>query len=85
LEQLLEVQRGVVEELNQARIGTVETVLVDEILKDEEFDAVGRARWQAQEVDSMVWLKGNTEAARFEKVIVSGSLEFDLMGAVQKQ
>jgi ribosomal protein S12 methylthiotransferase len=80
LEQLLEVQRGVVEELNQARIGTMETVLVDEVLQDEEFDAIGRARWQAHEVDSIFWLKGKTKGGNFQNVKISGSIEYDLIG-----
>ena len=79
LADLLEVQREVVEELNQARIGTTETVLVDEVLKDEEFDAVGRARWQAHEVDSVIWLKGSLSLGEFETVKLTGILEYDII------
>jgi ribosomal protein S12 methylthiotransferase len=79
LAELLNLQRGVVEELNQARIGTIETVLVDEVLEDSEFNAVGRARWQAQEVDSMVWLKGDFKPGEFAQVKMIASMDYDLV------
>jgi len=80
LAELLNLQRGVVEELNQARIGTIETVLVDEKIEDGDFDAVGRARWQAHEVDSVVWLKGDFRPGEFARVKIIDGMEFDLVG-----
>jgi len=79
LEELRERQRGVVEELNQARVGKVETVLVDEVIEDLEFKALGRAGWQAQEVDSVVWLRGDFKQGEFVTARIVGELEYDLI------
>lgn len=83
LARLLEVQRGVVEELNQARLGTGELVLVDEVLTEEEFSAVGRTRWQAHEVDTVIWLKGEFQAGEFAPVKITGSLGYDLVAEAE--
>jgi tRNA A37 methylthiotransferase MiaB len=61
LERLLDHQRAISLERNEARIGLQTTVLVDEV--DGDGLAVGRAPWQAAEVDGVVQIEGAAGAA----------------------
>src|SRR5690606_9148604 len=53
LERLFDVQRGIAQERNEARVGSVQTVLIDRV---EDGEAIGRTRGQALEVDGVVMM-----------------------------
>jgi ribosomal protein S12 methylthiotransferase len=77
LERLLDHQRGIAMERNEARIGRRVTVLVDEV---GDGAALARAPWQAREVDGMVIIEGGgeLEPGGFVEVIVTDADEHDL-------
>jgi ribosomal protein S12 methylthiotransferase len=82
LERLLDHQRGISLERNEARIGLRVAVLVDEV--DGDGTAIGRAPWQAAEVDGVVRIEGaaDLEPGRFATVVLTGADEFDLTGRI---
>lgn len=93
LEQLFELQRSIGLERNEARVGSIEEVLIDRITgRDSDVDginstergAVGRTRHQAIEVDGLVHLRdaGTFEPGDFIRVEIVGALEDDLIGEV---
>lgn len=81
LERLMDVQRGIALERNEARVGSVVTVLVDEVGED---GAVARAPWQAPEVDGVVTIPGGDglEPGRFVEVAITAADEEDLTARV---
>jgi ribosomal protein S12 methylthiotransferase len=82
LERLLDHQRGISLERNEARIGLQSTVLVDETVEDG--PAIGRGQWQAAEVDGVVHVEGaaDLEAGRFVTVVITAAEEYDLTGRI---
>ncbi len=58
LARFMEVQERISAAKLQAKIGTMQTVLVDEIIEDEEgnVEAIGRAKADAPEIDGVVYL-----------------------------
>ncbi len=92
LERLLDVQRAITLERNEAWIGRVLTVLVDaQVGRDTEAEigvapgargAVGRTMGQALEVDGVVHLTDAKSArvGEFVRVRITGALERDLVG-----
>ena len=58
LARFMEVQERISAAKLQAKIGTMQTVLVDEIVEDEEgnIEAIGRTKADAPEIDGMVYL-----------------------------
>ncbi|MGH7501402.1 MAG: MiaB/RimO family radical SAM methylthiotransferase [Longimicrobiales bacterium] len=91
LERLVDVQRTISLERNEARIGRVETVLIDR-LEGRDMDdpdaphdvrgAVGRTARQALEVDGVVHIADahGARAGEFIAVRITGALEDDLIG-----
>ncbi|MFW5947033.1 MAG: MiaB/RimO family radical SAM methylthiotransferase, partial [Gemmatimonadota bacterium] len=80
LERLMDVQRGIGLERNEARVGTRVTVLVDEAGPE---GAIARAPWQAPEVDGVVALDDpGLEPGAFVEVEITGAGERDLTGRV---
>jgi ribosomal protein S12 methylthiotransferase len=79
LERLLDHQRAISLERNEARIGLRTTVLVDDVADDA--TAIGRTAWQAAEVDGVVQIEGGAglEAGRFVVVEITGADEYDLI------
>jgi ribosomal protein S12 methylthiotransferase len=77
LERLLDYQRGIALERNEARIGRRVTVLVDEA---GDGVALARAPWQAREVDGMVIIEDGAELepGRFVEVVLTDADEHDL-------
>lgn len=75
LEQLLDVQRTITLDKNEARIGTVQTVIMDK-------PGVGRTKGQALEVDGVVSVRGGQarRAGEFVKVRITDAMEHDLAG-----
>jgi ribosomal protein S12 methylthiotransferase len=81
LEQLLDLQRTLTQEKNDARVGTLQTVLVDEV---EEGLAVARGAWQAPEVDGVVEIEegGGLSCGTFVDVEITGVVDLDLTARV---
>ncbi|MFO7892767.1 MAG: MiaB/RimO family radical SAM methylthiotransferase [Longimicrobiales bacterium] len=81
LARLMDVQRGISLERNEARVGSVVTVLVDEV---GDGGAVARAPWQAPEVDGVVTIPGadGLEPGRFVEVAITAAGEEDLTARV---
>jgi ribosomal protein S12 methylthiotransferase len=81
LERLMDVQRGISAERNEARVGTTQIVLLDRI---DEHGAVGRTRGQALEVDGVVTITDarKHEAGEFVNVRITEAVEQDLVGEI---
>ncbi len=78
LERLFDLQRGIAQERNEARVGTVQTVLIDHI----DGDALGRTRAQALEVDGVVSITNGEglQSGQFVEVRITEAIEQDLAG-----
>ncbi len=81
LERLLELQRILSRERNDARVGTRQTVLIDEVDADV---AVARGQWQAPEVDGAVDIEGGSalSSGTFVDVEITGVVDLDLTARV---
>jgi ribosomal protein S12 methylthiotransferase len=81
LERLLDHQRVISLERNEARVGQEVVVLVDET---PEAGTVARAPWQGPEVDGVVHLADGTGlvAGSFARVRITGADEYDLTGSI---
>jgi ribosomal protein S12 methylthiotransferase len=81
LERLMDVQRGITLEKNQARVGSRVTVLVDEV---GDAGAVARGAWQAPEVDGIIEIADGSslEPGAFAEVEITGAGELDLTARV---
>ena len=80
LERLFDVQRGISQERNEARVGTLQTVLIDHI----EGEVLGRTRAQALEVDGVVSITNgqNLRSGEFVQVRITEAVEQDLIGEI---
>jgi ribosomal protein S12 methylthiotransferase len=80
MERLLDVQRGISLERNEARVGTTQLVLIDKV----DGVAVGRTRGQALEVDGVVTIAdpGACESGDFVNVAITEAVEQDLAGVI---
>lgn len=80
LERLLDVQRGISLERNEARVGTTQRVLIDKV--DEV--AIGRTRGQALEVDGIVTIDDprGCGSGDFVNVRITEAVEQDLAGVI---
>jgi ribosomal protein S12 methylthiotransferase len=81
LERLLEVQRGISMERNEARIGSTQLVLIDKV---DAGVAVGRTRGQALEVDGIVSIEdmSGRESGDFVQVHITDAIDQDLVGVI---
>jgi ribosomal protein S12 methylthiotransferase len=93
LERLLDLQRTITLEKNEALIGSTRTVLIDRLAGrdiDDDIDsdpgrgAIGRTCAQALEVDGVVHLAeaGRARPGRFVNVRITEALEQDLAGTI---
>jgi ribosomal protein S12 methylthiotransferase len=84
LERLLDVQRAISQEKNEARVGREVRVLVDEVVGGQ---ATGRTWWQAPEVDGVVHLAGagNLRAGRFATARLTSALDRDFEGIMIRE
>jgi ribosomal protein S12 methylthiotransferase len=80
LERLLDVQRGISMERNEARVGSTQTVLLDRVSDM----AVGRTRGQALEVDGVVTIDDarGFQSGDFVQVRITDAVEQDLAGTI---
>jgi ribosomal protein S12 methylthiotransferase len=83
LERLLDHQRAIAQDRNDARVGSRARVLVDDAVDGV---LVGRAAWQAPEVDGVVHIEGaeRLEAGTFVDVIITGADDYDLTGRIME-
>ena len=80
LDRLMDLQRQIASDENQARIGTMAEVIIDSPGTDETSVYLARTEGDAPEVDGRVLITGKTEAeiGTFRRVKITGSREFDL-------
>jgi ribosomal protein S12 methylthiotransferase len=81
LERLLDHQRVIAMERNDARVGQRARVLVEEAVDGV---AIGRASWQAPEVDGVVHFEGadGLMPGRFVDVVITSADDYDLTGRI---
>ncbi|HSQ87918.1 30S ribosomal protein S12 methylthiotransferase RimO [Romboutsia sp.] len=79
---LMLVQQSISEELNANKVGNVYEVLIEEQIEDNVY--TGRTQGDAEEIDSIVYVKSKNQlnAGDFVTVKINNALEYDLMGDV---
>ncbi len=84
LEEVIEIQRGVSWERNEELVGSEVTVLVDEVVDDPDFIAVGRTAGQAIDVDGVTHLRGPVPATpgTFVEARIVEGMDYDLVAEV---
>ena len=78
---LLNLQSEISLGKNQARLGSVQTVLVDGV-SSETHQLEGRMEGQAPEIDGVVMLEGHAEPGEFVKVEITDATDVDLFGKI---
>ncbi len=85
-EEIMKVQQAISQHIQRARIGGVETVLVEELLDDEgdQYQYAGRTSGDAPEIDGLVYIHSENKltAGQFVEVKITDALEYDLMGVI---
>ena len=76
------VQQEISQRLNAKKINNEYEVLIEEQIEDKVY--VGRTQGDAEEIDSIVYVKSENqlEPGDFVKVKINNALEYDLMGDV---
>ena len=79
---LMLVQQSISEELNAAKVGNIYEVLVEEQIEDKVY--IGRTKGDAEEIDSIVYVKSDKKLniGDFVSVKITSALEYDLMGDI---
>jgi ribosomal protein S12 methylthiotransferase len=81
--QIMRLQAGISLELNQARIGTMQEVLVEGLSAETDLLLQGRMRTQAPDIDGAVYInKGQAKAGEILPVLITEAGEYDLVGEV---
>lgn len=85
-EKIMKTQQAISSQIQRAMIGNIETVLVEELLDDEEgvYQYAGRTSGDAPEIDGLVYIhsKNKLSVGQFVKVNITDALEYDLMGVI---
>ncbi len=82
-ERLLEIQQAVSWEKNRARVGRVETVLVEGVSEESEHLLEGRLATQAPDIDGRVLLNdGFAPPGTFARVKITEAHPYDLVGEI---
>jgi ribosomal protein S12 methylthiotransferase len=82
-DELMRLQAGISLELNQRKVGTVETVLVEGLSRESDLLLEGRTRYQAPEIDGVVYINaGNCEVGDIVEVRVTEAHPYDLVGEI---
>lgn len=81
-DQLMLVQQEISQNLNAQKIDNKYEVLIEEQIEDKVY--IGRTQGDAEEIDSIVYVKSENqlEIGSFVKVKINNALEYDLMGDV---
>lgn len=79
---LMLAQQEISQELNANKVGNEYEVLIEEQIEDKVY--IGRTQGDAEEIDSIVYVKSNNqlEVGDFVNVKINSALEYDLMGDV---
>ena len=82
LDRLMELQRGISEELNQELIGSVLKTIID---KQEGDYYIGRTAYDSPEVDGEVYIikAENLQVGKFYDVLIQDATDYDLYGTTQ--
>ncbi len=82
LNKVMDLQREIATEDNQARIGSTVDVILDSVAEGESHHFVGRTQGDAPEVDGRVLIHGalDAEIGSFRKVFITDAREYDLEG-----
>ncbi|MBN1622581.1 MAG: 30S ribosomal protein S12 methylthiotransferase RimO [Endomicrobiales bacterium] len=80
-QQLMLLQRKIVNKKNKGRIGATMEVLVENHEKKGNY-FVGRSYFQAPEVDSKIFVKGDAKTGEFCRIKITGQKGYDLIGEV---
>ena len=82
LDRLMELQRGISEELNQELIGSVLKTIID---KQEGDYYIGRTAYDSPEVDGEVYINKaeNLQVGKFYDVLIQDATDYDLYGTTQ--
>ncbi|MDZ7640578.1 MAG: 30S ribosomal protein S12 methylthiotransferase RimO [Desulfurivibrio sp.] len=80
---LMALQAEISLEINRARVGTVEEVLVEGVSAETDLLLAGRTRYQAPEIDGCVYLtEGHCRAGDLVRVRIDEAHPYDLVGAI---
>jgi ribosomal protein S12 methylthiotransferase len=81
-DELMLVQQEISQKLNAKKINNKYEVLIEEQIEDKVY--IGRTQGDAEEIDSIVYVKSENqlEPGDFVKVKINNALEYDLMGDV---
>lgn len=79
---LMMIQQEISQKLNNKKIGNIYEVLIEEQIEDSVY--IGRTKGDAEEIDSIVYVKSLDElkVGDFVEVKINSALEYDLMGDV---
>lgn len=79
---LMLVQQEISQELNANKVGNEYEVLIEEQIEDKVY--IGRTQGDAEEIDSIVYVKSDKplNVGEFVNVKINNALEYDLMGDV---
>jgi ribosomal protein S12 methylthiotransferase len=81
LRSLMEAQRGITRDAMERWVGHVVPVLVEREIEDSPGHAMGRAAFQAPEIDGVVFLRGRgISPGRIQPVRITGARDYDLEG-----
>lgn len=75
-------QQQISQELNAKKVGNIYEVLIEEQIESNVY--IGRTQWDAEEIDSIVYVKSKNQLniGNFITVKINNALEYDLMGDV---
>ena len=82
-DELMKLQKRISSGLNKRVVGQTVKVLIDEKVKGEKDEFMGRTEGDAPEVDGTVYVSGKgLKVGQFYDVSITGSTEYDLIGQV---
>jgi ribosomal protein S12 methylthiotransferase len=80
---IMALQAEISRELNQAKVGTVQEILVEGLSSETDFLLQGRMRTQAPDIDGVVYInKGRARAGEIVRVLITQAAEYDLVGEI---
>ena len=85
VKELMELQSDIASELNAARIGRIERVIIDSRQGDY---YVGRSQYDSPEVDQEIFIKapeGRLRSGCFYDVLITGAEDYDLYGSLVRR
>jgi ribosomal protein S12 methylthiotransferase len=81
--EIMEVQKGISESIQQAKVGQIHQVLVKGVSEESEFLYEGRLSTQAPEVDGCVYINdGQVKIGEIQLVEITDAFEYDLVGRI---